>query len=119
MWDGCAGTYLGWGYGMISNADLVFKGKSATLKTAPSASATFGSRAPGRVEADRDGERRLLDDLTGQWRTEYPGFVVRSKGTSTYTSADATGDVLGLELFNLSAEMGSDRQRLLEIVRQQ
>ena len=119
VWDGCAGTYLGWGYGVIPNADLVFKGKTATLTTAPSASAIFAVEGtPGALRLTARANGVYSTTSTGQWRTEYPGVVVRSKGTSTYTSADATGDVLGLNVFNVSAEMGSNRQRVLEIVQE-
>jgi hypothetical protein len=120
VWDGCAGIYVGWGYGMIPNTDLLFKGETATLTTAPSASATFlleGTVGAFKLTATADGVYSTT--FTGQWRTEYPGFVVRSKGTSTFTTAEAAGDMLGFDLFNLSAAMSSDRQRYLEIVRKQ
>jgi hypothetical protein len=120
VWDGCAGTSLSWGYGIIPSTDLVFKGKSATLTTAPSANATFwleGTVGAFKLTARANGVYSTT--FTGQSRTEYPGFTVRSKGTSTYTTAVAAGDVLGFELFNLSAGMSSDRQRYLEIVRKQ
>ena len=118
--DGCTNTEIAWGYGRIANADFVVTPKSATLNTTPGSNSRFPftmQGATGSISLTFTRTGLFTYAFAGQTFWESGTLAVRTHGAYAYSDASAAGSVLGLQLGNASGQIGSSRDRTIEIER--
>jgi hypothetical protein len=116
--DSCTNTEIAWGYGRIANADFVITTKSATLKTTPGSNSTFPftmQGATGSISLTFSRTGLFTYVSAGHTRWENGTIAVRTHGAYAYSHASAGGSFLGMQPGNVYAEIGSSRDRTVEI----
>ena len=117
-YDYCNDQSLAYGYGGVANTTFKSTTKSATLVISPSSNANFyaeGSIGSIKLTVKADGV--WSHTSSGHSRSEYMGHVVQSHGSWSYKSATVTGNILGFAAGNMSASLGTSRDRYMEIDR--
>ncbi len=118
VFDGCTNTEIAWGYGRIANADFVVTRKSATLNTTPGSNSNLPFSMQGAT-----GAISLTFTRTGLFTYAFAGHTywesstvaVRTHGAYTYSDASVAGGFLGVQLGNVSSQLGNSRDRTIEV----
>jgi hypothetical protein len=118
VYDGCAGEWMAYGYGLVANTTFKSTNKTATLVLTPSSNANFVTQgATGSIKLTLTADGVSSYTYSGHSRSEYMGHVYQSHGSWTQKSATVTGKILGFAPGNVSGSFGTGRDRYMEIDR--
>jgi hypothetical protein len=119
VYDHCANWELvGYGYGNVPNSTFTTGNKRAELSVSTGNTPglfTFGATGAISVSFAQDGAYQ--QSFTGHSTVSYPGTTIRWHGSSSFATAGVAGTLLGVDVTQVSGEIGEGRDRQMTIER--
>jgi len=107
---------LATGWGTIPNSAFTANKKNATLSVAVATTTTFfTSGATGDISLTFSPDGAYEETFSGHGTAAYSDRVIRWHGSSTYTTATASGTLINSSVTSAFGQIGQGRGRVMEI----